>query len=65
MVEHTKVAWDLGDLFSGVDDPRIDKSLDELLERSKRLGATFRGKIDSDDLSAQTLLPRNRDSLTL
>lgn len=56
MPEITKVAWDLSDLFSGVDDPAIDKTLDESLARAKTFAERYRGRIDSDDLTARTLL---------
>lgn len=56
MPEMTTVSWDLSDLFAGVDDPRIDQSLDELLDQSRKFAADYRGRIDSDDLTAQTLL---------
>ena len=56
MPEMTKVAWDLGDLFSGVDDPAIDTALDASLARAKAFAERYRGKIDSDDLTARRLL---------
>ena len=56
MPEMTKVAWNLNDLFSGVDDSEIDKTLDRTLARAKKFAERYRGKIDSDDLTAQTLL---------
>lgn len=56
MPDITKVAWDLSDLFGGVDDPAIDKALDESLARAKTFAERYRGRIDSDDLTASTLL---------
>ncbi len=56
MPDMTKVAWNLNDLFSGVDDPEIDKTLDRTLARAKAFAERYRGKIDSDDLTAPTLL---------
>lgn len=55
MPDMTKVAWNLSDLFSGVDDPAIDKSLDDDLARAKAFAGRYRGKIDSDCLTAETL----------
>ncbi|HEV3259625.1 MAG TPA: M3 family oligoendopeptidase [Gemmataceae bacterium] len=40
------VSWDLNDLYSGVDDPRIERDLDEALGRARSFEATYRGKID-------------------
>lgn len=56
MPEMTKVAWDLSDLFAGVDDPAIDKALDESLARAKGFAERYRGRINSDSLTATTLL---------
>lgn len=56
MPEMTKAAWDLNDLFQGVDDPAIDKALDDSLVRAKAFAQTYRGAIDSADLTANTLL---------
>jgi oligoendopeptidase F len=61
MPEMTKVAWDLSDLFSGVNDPEIEKCLDTALARAKEFAGRYRGKIDSDDLTAQTLLAAIRE----
>ena len=56
MAEMTTVAWDLGDLFSGIDDPAIDQTLDNAIARAKEFSGRYRGKIDSDGLTAETLL---------
>lgn len=55
MPDMTKVAWDLSDLYIGIDDPKIDETLDKSLARAKQFADTYRGKIDSDDLTARTL----------
>jgi oligoendopeptidase F len=39
------VAWDLGDLYAGLDDPRIEADLDAAKERAKTFEATYRGTI--------------------
>ncbi|HVO24938.1 MAG TPA: M3 family oligoendopeptidase [Candidatus Margulisiibacteriota bacterium] len=39
------IAWDLADLFSGVDDPLIVTSLDAALEAAKGFGQRYRGQI--------------------
>ncbi len=39
------VAWDLTDLYAGVDDPKIDADLDEAERRAARFEKAYRGKI--------------------
>lgn len=56
MADIATVAWDLGDLFSGIDDPAINKTLDDTLARAKKFAERYRGKIDSADLNAETLV---------
>jgi oligoendopeptidase F len=41
------VAWDLSDLYKGVDDPRIDADLEQALGRAQRFEAAYRDKIDT------------------
>jgi oligoendopeptidase F len=40
------VAWNLGDLYRGVDDPQITRDLDSALQRAQVFEQTYRGKID-------------------
>jgi oligoendopeptidase F len=40
------VAWDLGDLYSGPDDPRLEQDLQIAHNRARGFEATYRGKID-------------------
>jgi oligoendopeptidase F len=40
------VAWDLSDLYGGVDDPRIGADLDAALKRAQAFEARYRGQID-------------------
>src|SRR5207248_8770931 len=42
------VAWDLGDLYKGVDDPRISKDLEAALGRARAFEETYRGKIGTE-----------------
>jgi oligoendopeptidase F len=56
MPEITKVSWDLSDLYSGIDDPRIEEDLNNSIARAHQFAERYRGKIDSDDLTAETLL---------
>jgi oligoendopeptidase F len=40
------VAWDLGDLYAGPDDPRLEQDLQAAHERARRFEEAHRGKID-------------------
>lgn len=55
-LEPPKVRWDLSALFSGPDDPKVEVSWNAVFERADAFAAKFRGKINSPDLSAATLL---------
>jgi len=55
MPEMTTVAWDLSDLFGGVDDPSIEAALDQCLEKATGFAEEYRGKIVAEDLTAQLL----------
>ena len=39
------VAWDLSDLYRGVDDPAIDRDLAEAMKRAEAFATAYRGKI--------------------
>src|SRR3954470_8600180 len=43
----TGVAWDLGDLYAGPDDPRLVADLDEAHRRARAFEQAYRGKIAS------------------
>ena len=49
------VRWNLADLYAGMDDPRIDLALTEALARAEKLQADYKGRLNSPDLTAQTL----------
>src|SRR5262249_39839724 len=40
------IKWDLGDLYSSVDDPRIQQDLDGAMKRAQAFETAYRGKID-------------------
>jgi len=40
------ITWELGDLYNGVDDPRITRDLDEALQRAQAFEAAYRGTIN-------------------
>lgn len=52
----TNVVWNLHDLYESIQDPKIEQTLDDLLAKSKSFAERYRGKIDSESLTAQTLL---------
>lgn len=49
------VRWDLSALFSSIDDPKIEKTWQQGIERAKAFEERYRGKIESPDLTAGTL----------
>src|SRR6185437_15977647 len=42
-----RVAWDLSDLYTGVDDPALNRDLDTALKRAQAFESAYRGKIDA------------------
>ncbi len=50
------VRWDLSTLFSGMDDPRLERVWSEAMANADRIAEKYRGKIDSPDLTADTLV---------
>lgn len=49
-------SWNLSDLFSGINDPKIEETLRSVHDRSKAFAEKYRGRIDSPDLTAVELL---------
>src|SRR5437588_594434 len=41
-----KVAWDLRDLYTDLDDPRLNQDLEQALHRAQAFESIYRGKID-------------------
>src|SRR5260370_26908414 len=41
------VAWNLGDLYERVDDPRLTRDLESALQRAQRFETAYGGKIDT------------------
>lgn len=60
-LEPPKVRWDLSALFSGMDDPKIGATWKNALERADQFEADYRGRINSPDLTAETLASALRD----
>ncbi len=55
MTEEKSMTWDLSDLFSGLDDPRIEETLSAGSECADRFAEQYRGKINSPDLTPEML----------
>ena len=50
------VTWDLSDLFSSYDDPRIDATLKQCRAQAEAFAERYRGRIeDADNLTAETV----------
>ncbi|MCA9778851.1 MAG: oligoendopeptidase, partial [Candidatus Eremiobacteraeota bacterium] len=47
--------WDLSDLYSGVDDPKIDEDLDKLEKAAGEFQSSYEGKILQGELSSADL----------
>src|SRR4051794_11802003 len=41
------VAWDLGDLYRGLDDPRLNTDLEGAMQRARLFEKNYRGRIDT------------------
>lgn len=55
------IVWDLSDLYSGLNDVRIERDLKDLLKKSEAFEKKYRGKINSKSISANTLLKAVRE----
>ena len=49
------VHWNLGDLYDGIPDPQIERTLFESFARAEKFEADYKGKISEADLTAATL----------
>ena len=47
--------WDLSDLYAGVDDPKIESDMDDVLARARDFEERYKGTIEVDGLSASHL----------
>jgi oligoendopeptidase F len=55
------VRWDLSDLYSGIDDPKIKDDLQDALFRAKAFESKYRGKINSTEANATVVLEAVRE----
>ena len=51
----TDVHWDLGDLYSSMEDPRIEETLAASQARVEKFASDYKGKVNDATLSAETL----------
>lgn len=61
----TPPRWNLNSLYTGIDDPRIDATLQAYLERARQFEATYRDPLGHPDLSPETLLEALREYETI
>lgn len=55
------ITWDLSDLYSGLDDPGIEKDINRLLKKSESFEGAYRGRINSKSVTQETLLKAVRE----
>jgi oligoendopeptidase F len=55
------VVWDLSDLYSGLDDPRIERDIKDVIKKSAVFEKKYRGRINSKAINAPTLLKAVRE----
>ena len=54
-MKDNEIAWDLTEIFSSHDDPRISKNMDELQKQVNNFVSTYKGKINTATFSAENL----------
>src|SRR5262249_9254325 len=57
------IAWNLQDLYAGLDDPQIARDLESALVRAQKFEADYRGKIETAQDSAAGMLRAALDEL--
>ena len=55
------IHWDLNDLYSGIDDEKIEKDLEKLTKKAKSFEKHFRGKINSKSVTPEILLKATKE----
>ncbi len=55
IMSEKEIAWDLTEIFSGYDDPRISDTMDNLMEKADEIINQYRGKIKKPNFTAQNL----------
>ncbi|MFX1375226.1 MAG: M3 family oligoendopeptidase [Promethearchaeota archaeon] len=51
-----EIAWDLTEIFTGHDDPKITESIDNLTKKATEFVNEYKGKINTADFTAEKLL---------
>src|SRR5262249_40926678 len=57
------VAWNLNDLYAGLEDPQIGRDLEAALVRAQKFESDYRGKIETADAGAAGTLKAALDEL--
>jgi oligoendopeptidase F len=55
------VRWDLSDLYSDINDPRIDQTWERVKSSAEAFGTRYRGKINSGEISSQLMAQAIRE----
>ena len=54
-MKENEIAWDLSEIFTSLDDPRISKNIDSLQNQVNDFVTSYKGKIDTETFSANNL----------
>lgn len=55
------IRWDLSDLYSGHDDRKVKRDINDVLKKSQEFESKYRGKINSTKLTPRTLVSAVQD----
>ncbi len=55
IMSEKEIAWDLTELFTSCDDPKISKIMDALMEKADEIINQYKGKINIPNFTAQNL----------
>ncbi|MCK4248098.1 MAG: hypothetical protein KAX04_06115, partial [Methanomicrobia archaeon] len=50
-----EIAWDLTGMFSSPKDPKIDKKIEEIREKTKKFVEKYQGKLNTEDFGAKEI----------
>ncbi len=60
-----KIRWDLSELYSGRDDPKIDRDLKRLASKGRRFAKRYQGEMSSLDAAGMKSLLREMEAIQL
>jgi len=55
-MSNTEITWDFSELYTGIDDPKINSDMEELMKRADAFETNYRGKIKKPTFTANDLL---------